>query len=87
MFLKHAAEFNDNISISSARLAEIDWNSQNYTQFSKNNGDEVIVLKRGYVIDQHFALRKTRRPGRNKKETVCLYSAVRKAHNDILNSK
>lgn len=114
MFLKHATEFNDNISlvicsmfclqtekdqkkideliskisISNSKLQETDWNIRNYAQFSELYGNNVIQTQKELMsMVSRLLADKQGNLEEIRKHQFSYNSAVRKAHNDILNSK
>ena len=118
MFLKHATDFNDNVSTviysafglqnelqnkkdqtkiddltnkmltSYAKLQEIDWNIRNYAQFSETFGNEVIDTQQKLISMIHSMFSNKQGDLEEIRKQQFLYnSVVRKAHNNILNSK
>lgn len=76
------------IATSNNRLSEIDWNIQNYTQFSDNYGNEV-VSKQNRLLESIRQLISTRHGNLEevRRQQFDYNDAVRKAHSQILKTK
>jgi uncharacterized coiled-coil DUF342 family protein len=81
-------ELKKKISASNTRLSEIDWNIQNYAQFSKNYGNEVISTQQ-QLMDSIRQLISNRQGSLEevRKQQFNYNNAVRNAHSEILKMK
>ena len=77
-----------NITASNNRISEIDWNIQNYSQFSIKYGNEVVSTQKK-LIDSIRQLISTRQGNLEevRKQQFEYNDAVRKAHSEILKMK
>lgn len=85
---KKVDELINRVSISNSKLSEIDWNIRNYAQFSELSGSEVISTQAELMTMISSIISNKRGNSEEVRKLQFAYnSAVRKAHNDILNSK
>lgn len=85
---KKADTITDRIFSCASKISEIDWNIRNYAQFSVVYGNEVIESQKK-LLAMMGELLSTKKGDLEKirVQQFAYNNAVRKAHNDILNSK
>ncbi len=81
-------ELINKISVSNNRLSEIDWNIQNYTQFSNTYGQKVISTQQKLMSSiRCFISTKKGNLEEVRKQQFYYNNAVRRAHSEILRMK